>query len=82
VIEASQNASETHLRVCDNGPGFDPAHREQLFTPFFSTKGVRGTGLGLTIAESLVRNAEGRIDATSVPGEGATFNVHLPNQGA
>lgn len=78
-IEAEQNSTETHLWVSDTGKGFDPERAEAIFAPFFTTKGAHGTGLGLTVAESLIRNAKGRIYATSVPGQGSVFHLHLPN---
>lgn len=78
-IEAEQNETETLISVRDNGQGFDPRFTEQIFAPFFTTKGAQGTGLGLTVVESLVRGVKGRIVATSEPGEGSTFYLHLPN---
>jgi signal transduction histidine kinase len=74
---------DTGSRVCvtvtDNGPGVAPAIVPRLFRPFASTKGVRGTGLGLYISRQLVREAEGELDLVQQSGPGARFLVWLPS---
>ena len=74
---------DTGGRVCvavtDNGPGVAPAIVPRLFRPFASTKGVRGTGLGLYISRQLVREAEGELDLAPHSGPGARFLVWLPS---
>jgi signal transduction histidine kinase len=75
---------DTGARVCvtvtDNGPGVSPEIVRRLFRPFASTKGARGTGLGLYISRQLVREAEGELDLVKneAPGAGARFLVWLP----
>ncbi len=75
---------DTGSRVCvtvsDNGPGVAPEIAQRLFRPFASTKGIRGTGLGLYISRQLVREAEGELDLVkhAEPGGGAKFMVWLP----
>ena len=54
-----------------------PEDMERIFSPFFSTK-PQGTGLGLAIVRNVVDAHDGRIDAMSAPGRGATFRVTLP----
>ena len=66
------------LRVQDEGAGMSPDVIERIFEPFFSTKGERGTGLGLATCFGIVQRAEGRIDVRSTPGQGSCFNVELP----
>jgi signal transduction histidine kinase len=56
----------------------DPAAQEKLFTPFFSSKGDRGTGLGLFIANKIVEQHGGQITVSSAPGRGSLFRVSLP----
>jgi signal transduction histidine kinase len=67
------------IEISDNGSGIESSHLERIFDPFFTTKapGV-GTGLGLSVSLDLVRQMGGRIAVISVPGEGATFSIHLP----
>jgi signal transduction histidine kinase len=66
--------------VIDNGPGIAPSMLPHLFQIFHSTKGNRGTGLGLAVARKIVAEHEGTISASSTPGEGTTFTVRLPTQ--
>lgn len=66
------------VRVTDNGPGVLPGLTESIFEPFFSTKGSRGTGLGLAVTAKLVRESGGDIAVESKPGCGATFLLYLP----
>jgi len=73
---------DTGGRVCvtvaDNGPGIAPDITKRLFHPFATSKGNRGTGLGLYISRQLVREAEGELDV--VPSErGAKFLLWLPS---
>jgi signal transduction histidine kinase len=73
---------ETGARVCvtvtDNGPGVAAEIAQRLFRPFASTKGVRGTGLGLYISRQLVREAEGELELVTHKDQGARFMVWLP----
>jgi len=66
------------FEVSDNGVGMDRETRERAFTPFFSSKGGKGTGLGLYIAHRIATQHGGRIDLSSMLGDGTTFTVHLP----
>ena len=64
--------------VIDRGVGIDPAQRENIFNPFFTTKPA-GTGLGLAIVARIVGEHGGKIAVESQPGEGSIFRVLLPN---
>jgi PAS domain S-box-containing protein len=66
------------FEVADNGVGMAPEVQERLFTSFFSTKGHRGTGLGLMVTRKLVEEDGGRVEVASAPGLGTTFSVRLP----
>jgi two-component system cell cycle sensor histidine kinase/response regulator CckA len=69
------------LSITDTGTGMAPETVERIFEPFFSTKGERGTGMGLATVYGTVDQADGWIDVTSVVGEGTTFTVVLPASG-
>lgn len=69
---------QTILEVVDNGVGIETSMQKHLFELFHSTKGNRGTGLGLAVAKKIVGEHYGTISATSKPGEGTTFTVKLP----
>jgi PAS domain S-box-containing protein len=66
------------FEVTDNGVGMDAEVLHNLFASFFSTKGHRGTGLGLMVTRKLVDEHGGNIDVTSQRGQGTTFSVRLP----
>jgi PAS domain S-box-containing protein len=67
------------LTVTDTGRGIDDAVAERIYEPFFSTKGPdRVTGLGLSVAQGIVKRHAGTIVAGNVPGRGAKFEVYFP----
>ena len=69
---------QTVLQVIDNGTGIPPSMMGHLFELFHSTKGNRGTGIGLAVTKKIVEEHEGSISVKSAPGEGTTFTVKLP----
>ncbi len=66
------------LVVEDSGHGIPPEHLPHLFDPFFSTKGTRGTGLGLAVTWGIVEGHGGTLEVESEPSKGARFTVHIP----
>jgi len=66
------------IEVEDNGMGMDQETREKLFSLFFSSKGIKGTGLGLFISNKIVDKHGGSIGVDSEPGRGAKFEIRLP----
>ncbi|MBM4018830.1 MAG: GAF domain-containing sensor histidine kinase [Planctomycetes bacterium] len=66
------------IRVRDNGCGIDPAAQGKIFAPFFSTKGNKGTGLGLPVTKKIVEEHGGAIQVRSARGEGTEFTIVLP----
>ena len=66
------------IDVIDNGPGIAQDRHAQIFEPFQTTKGIRGTGLGLAVTRRIVQEHGGRVLLTSDVGRGATFTVFLP----
>ena len=65
--------------ISDNGPGMDNDTREQLFQGFFSTKGTRGTGIGLTMTKRIVERHQGTLEVLSSRGTGSRFTICLPD---
>jgi two-component system NtrC family sensor kinase len=68
------------FKVQDTGGGIDPRHLPLIFEPYFTTKppGV-GTGIGLAIAQRIVRDHGGRLQVESTPGNGCTFTAYFPS---
>ena len=65
--------------VKDNGIGFDPKYREEIFDLFSRHSGdaYQGSGIGLAIAKKIIEKHQGEIWAESVPGSGSTFYFHV-----
>lgn len=72
------NRAELRISIYDNGPGIPREKHAQIFEPFFSTKGLRGTGLGLAVTKRIIEEHAGRIELDSDVGRGATFTIVLP----
>jgi len=66
------------LRITDTGIGMSEEVRQRCLEPFFSTKGKRGTGLGLSMVFGIIQRHGGAIDIESQPGNGASFILRLP----
>ncbi len=78
-IATSVKKDEMCLRVCDTGVGIKPEHKAHIFDPFFSYRADsdHGTGLGLTICQSIVQRYNGLIEAENVIPHGTCFTVRL-----
>jgi PAS domain S-box-containing protein len=66
------------FEIGDNGIGMDRETREKIFSLFFSSKGLKGTGLGLFISNKIVDRHGGTIKVESEPGRGSRFLIRLP----
>jgi two-component system NtrC family sensor kinase len=66
------------VNVKDNGKGMSNEQLQSIFDPFFSTKGMQGTGLGLSVAWGIIENHNGRIEVQSTESEGTMFTIKLP----
>jgi two-component system cell cycle sensor histidine kinase/response regulator CckA len=82
ALAGVQDGEYSLLMVSDTGVGMDDVTRARVFEPFFTTKGSQGSGLGLSIAYSIVRDWGGNILVQSRPGRGTVFEVLLPVAGA
>jgi signal transduction histidine kinase len=67
-------------RVCDTGGGMDSATREKLFQAFFTTKGSRGTGIGLMLTKNVIEKHGGTITVRSKERMGSEFIIRLPRR--
>jgi two-component system, NtrC family, sensor kinase len=78
VCHYEAEARQTVIEVIDNGTGIPDTMMKHMFELFHSTKGNRGTGLGLAVARKIVEEHEGSIGVQSRLGEGTTFTLKLP----
>ena len=68
------------FEVRDNGTGMEQDTQERLFRDFYTTKGYKGTGLGLPVTAKVVREHGGELTFESEPGKGTTFTLLLPDR--
>lgn len=77
-IDARREADRVVITVKDNGPGIESEQLPKVFEPFFTTKGVGdGIGIGLSIADNIIRDFGGTIMVTNRPEGGACFTINL-----
>jgi signal transduction histidine kinase len=76
--QASSEDGRLKIRVTDNGQGIKEENLKNLFKAFFSTKGSKGTGLGLAVTQKIIVEHGGDIVADSKVGVGTTFTIALP----
>ncbi len=77
-FNVSQENGHVVFDVLDNGPGMDEETRRNLFNIFFSSKGRKGTGLGLFVSNKIIQQHGGLIEVDSKKGEGTHFRIRLP----
>ncbi|MES2513883.1 MAG: PAS domain-containing protein [Bacteroidota bacterium] len=76
-----KDASYCHLKISDNGIGFEQQYSEKIFEVFQRLHGraeYKGTGIGLSIVKKIVENHNGSITTTGEPDKGATFDIYFP----
>ena len=77
-ISAWETSGKVMISVKDTGCGISPESLEEIYNPFYTTKGTDGTGLGLYIVYNEVEKLNGEISVNSKPGKGTEFTVILP----
>ena len=78
AVAVDDAAGKVRITIADNGEGMSPETLARIFDLFESTKGARGTGLGLTVSRKILREHDGDIRAESRLGEGSTFTIEFP----
>ena len=78
LLETSIDGDDAIVRVRDTGTGMTESVRQRCLEPFFSTKGERGTGLGLSMVYGIVERHRGKLEIESAAGQGTTFIIRLP----
>jgi signal transduction histidine kinase len=79
-LETLGEKGEKYVNICisDNGIGVDEKNLDKIFLPYFSTKGRKGTGIGLSTVKHVVENCHGNIKVSSQNRKGATFCIQFP----
>lgn len=67
------------IKISDTGKGISRDDLTKIFEPFYTTKGMHGTGLGLAVTWRIIDNHNGSINVESEPGTGTTFTIRLPS---
>jgi PAS domain S-box-containing protein len=78
VSTTLEDGEYINFKVEDNGSGMNQEVKNKIFSSFFSTKGAKGTGLGLLVTSKLIEEHRGTIDVTSKEGQGTIFTMRLP----
>jgi signal transduction histidine kinase len=78
VVRTLEQNGELVFEVQDNGCGMDQELKAKIFTTFFTTKGGKGTGLGLLTTRKIVQEHGGCLEVESEPGRGSVFRIRLP----
>jgi PAS domain S-box-containing protein len=78
AIRTFQTGNQVVAEFADTGSGIDPESLDRIFEPYYTTKQDKGTGLGLAICHRIVEAHSGRIEVTSLLGQGTSFRVYLP----
>ncbi|MBU1712032.1 MAG: PAS domain S-box protein [Proteobacteria bacterium] len=74
------DADQITFEISDNGPGMDEDQSHQIFKLFYSSKGTKGTGIGLFVTRKVISEHGGSITVETKPGNGARFVITLPRQ--
>ncbi|MDQ7782755.1 MAG: ATP-binding protein [Desulfomonilaceae bacterium] len=82
IVGGCIESGRLFLQVSDNGSGMPQEVKEKLFNRFYSTKGGKGTGLGLVITRKVVEEHGGEIHVESTTGHGTTFTIEIPLKSA
>lgn len=77
-VGSAHSDGEIQVKITDNGSGIPVDARKKVFDPFYTTKGGKGTGLGLWISYNIVEKMGGTLTLNSTVGEGTTFTIRLP----
>ncbi|MGH2399713.1 MAG: ATP-binding protein, partial [bacterium] len=78
AAEDQESVTLVRLEVCDTGVGMDEETKRHCLEPFFTTKGERGTGLGLAMVYGMVQRHSAEIEIESEPGKGTTTRLVFP----
>jgi signal transduction histidine kinase/CheY-like chemotaxis protein len=82
ILKTWMTGTDVHCSVSDTGAGMSEEVRHRALDPFFTTKGPKSTGLGLSVTYGIVQRHNGKLEIASAPGRGTTVTITLPAMGA
>jgi signal transduction histidine kinase len=82
ILKTWMTGQDVHCAVSDTGAGMSEEVRHRALDPFFTTKGPKSTGLGLSVTYGIVQRHNGKLEINSAPGRGTTVTITLPAMGA
>ena len=77
-VNTSMDDNHAIIKIEDTGAGIPKDVRDRIYDPFFTTKGVQSTGLGLSVSYGIVNRHRGTVKVDSIEGKGSTFTIKLP----
>jgi signal transduction histidine kinase len=80
TIRVTEKDKVITIEVADTGCGMDEQTKKKIYSTFFTTKGLEGTGLGLLVTRKLVHAHGGEVDVESELGRGSVFRINLPRE--
>jgi signal transduction histidine kinase len=78
TVDVYRDEDHCHVVITDNGPGIPETNRDRIFDPLFSTKGNKGTGLGLAVVKNVMVRHAGSVELEVQEGPGARFHLRFP----
>ncbi|MEA3188644.1 MAG: hypothetical protein QOD99_2474 [Chthoniobacter sp.] len=78
TVRTENEGDQVAFRIIDTGMGMTEEVRQRCLEPFFTTKGDRGTGLGLAMVFGIIQRHGGTVEIESIPGKGTAFTIRLP----
>ncbi|RJS73112.1 hybrid sensor histidine kinase/response regulator [Methanophagales archaeon] len=78
TVKTFEEDNKIVIEISDDGRGMDKETMKHIFNPFFTTRGVSGTGLGLSVSYGIIKKHNGEIHVKSEVGKGTTFRIELP----
>lgn len=82
AISLTMQNGKIHLAISDTGVGIPEENLQRLFQPFFTTKGLKSSGLGLSSSYGIIQKHHGEMTVKSIPEQGTTFTISLPRADA
>jgi C4-dicarboxylate-specific signal transduction histidine kinase len=79
LADGRDGAGMVWVSVSDNGPGLPPEVKKNLFSGLFTTKGSKGTGLGLLVSQKIVEEHGGAIECVNLHEGGVRFTLAVPD---